>query len=247
MADLALVAGPTVDAELVYTIPGAQEIVLKQVRASFDGTLAAGSWQPLLSVIAPNGAILGEYVSDTTLAAGASADVTWFPRGAVSKTSSGGGATEARVPLDTPGASIYNFLAFTGNEGYVNVRRLLPALASGGAGTWEGAVRVPNNYSRTPAIVLQGTANATSGNVRLRVSSSVVADGQNEDAAYTDEAYVDTATPATANDLLAVSFALSTAPVAGALLNVKVTRDGGNPLDTLGADWVIVAATFTYS
>lgn len=80
MADVALLAGGTVEAPLEYTIPGAQEIIPKSATATFDGSGAAGSFVPTLQIIAPNGTVLASCPIATTLAAGASADVSWFPR-----------------------------------------------------------------------------------------------------------------------------------------------------------------------
>lgn len=62
-----------------YKVAGAQEIVLKGVTASFDGTGAAGSYVPAVQIIDPGGTVIGTYTLNETLAAGASADVSWFP------------------------------------------------------------------------------------------------------------------------------------------------------------------------
>lgn len=62
-----------------YTVKGAQEIILRCVSGSFDGTSAAGSFVPAVQVVDPSGFIVGTYVLGSTLVAGASADVSWFP------------------------------------------------------------------------------------------------------------------------------------------------------------------------
>lgn len=79
MADVPLVAGGAVDAPLGYVVPGAQEIIPKSITASFDGTSAAGPFIPTLQILAPNGAVLAACPVSTSVAAGASADVSWFP------------------------------------------------------------------------------------------------------------------------------------------------------------------------
>jgi hypothetical protein len=79
MADVAIVAPGVSAAPLSYAIPGLQEIIVKTLSASFDGTAAAVSWKPAITLIAPTGREVGTYPLDTTLAAGASADVCWFP------------------------------------------------------------------------------------------------------------------------------------------------------------------------
>jgi hypothetical protein len=78
VADEALLAAGVQAAPFQYTIPGAQEIIIKAITASFDGTGASGSWIPTLQVIAPNGAVLAS-CPGSVLAAGALADVSWFP------------------------------------------------------------------------------------------------------------------------------------------------------------------------
>lgn len=91
MADVAIQTGGAEDAPLGYQIPGAQEIVLKAITASFDGSGAAGDFVPTLQIIAPNGLVVASCPVGASVAAGASADVSWFPRGGVS--GGGGGSS----------------------------------------------------------------------------------------------------------------------------------------------------------
>src|SRR5579859_5140760 len=85
----------TVSTPADYVIPTGAELILKGAYAHFDGTSAAGSFVPLLRIISNAGSVSLEAVADTTIAAGASADVTWFPR--VAGTGSGGAATSGAV------------------------------------------------------------------------------------------------------------------------------------------------------
>jgi hypothetical protein len=62
-----------------YLIQKSAEILLKGVYASFDGSGAGGDFLPLLRIISNAGSVVLEAVSDTTVAAGGSADVSWFP------------------------------------------------------------------------------------------------------------------------------------------------------------------------
>jgi hypothetical protein len=62
-----------------YPIPDTAELLLKSVRATFDGSGAAGPFVPLLRIISDAGSITDEIPQDVTVAAGASADATWFP------------------------------------------------------------------------------------------------------------------------------------------------------------------------
>jgi hypothetical protein len=91
MADVAILNPQVEAAPTGYTIPGSQEIILKSVKASYDGTNATGDFVPTLQFVAPNGTIVAECPVGSTVTAGDSVDVTWFPRGGVAK--SGGGTS----------------------------------------------------------------------------------------------------------------------------------------------------------
>jgi hypothetical protein len=79
MADISILDPAVKAAPKSYVVQGAQEIVLKGVTASFDGTGAGGSWTPAIQVVDPSGFVVGTYTLGQTLAAGVSADVSWFP------------------------------------------------------------------------------------------------------------------------------------------------------------------------
>lgn len=79
MADATLAGLGTSAAPLAYTVPGGQEIVIKSLRASFDGTAAASAWYPAIRITAPGGPVDGVYIPASSVAAGASADVSFFP------------------------------------------------------------------------------------------------------------------------------------------------------------------------
>ena len=70
--------GP-VPAPLDYVVPVASDIQPLAITASFDGTSAVGSYVPCLEIIAQSGAVVAYCPLDTTVAAGVSADVSWFP------------------------------------------------------------------------------------------------------------------------------------------------------------------------
>lgn len=110
MADRAIVDTSTETAPKDYQLTGAQQLLVKAVRAEIDGSGAAGSYVPTLQQLAPDGQVMWEAPQDTTLAAGASADVSWFPRG-VRK---GGGGT---VNTGAAAARGYNNAAQTVTAG----------------------------------------------------------------------------------------------------------------------------------
>lgn len=79
MADVAIRAAAVASVPRDYTIPGAQEILPKSVSASMDGSGASASWYPCLQVLDPGGNVMFSAVAFSPIAAGASADVSWFP------------------------------------------------------------------------------------------------------------------------------------------------------------------------
>jgi hypothetical protein len=62
-----------------YSLAGAQEIQLKSVRAVIDGSGAASAFLPTLQLLDPNQNVMWEGPAPSTVAAGGSADVSWFP------------------------------------------------------------------------------------------------------------------------------------------------------------------------
>lgn len=79
MADVAIRASATAAVPRDYTIPGAQEILPKSVRAVMDGTGAGSAWLPCLQLLDPGGNVMFSAVASSSVAAGASVDVSWFP------------------------------------------------------------------------------------------------------------------------------------------------------------------------
>lgn len=109
MADAQILATQVSAAPLVYTIPGGQEIILKALFASFDGTGAAGAFLPCVRILSDAGKVVGEYVTDSTVAAGSSADVSFAPflrnAGGATPTPSTVGATAVILGGATYGGS----------------------------------------------------------------------------------------------------------------------------------------------
>lgn len=83
----------TVSTPADYVVPDSAELLLKGVYAKYNGSGAAGSYQPLVRIISDAGSTVIEAVSDTTIAAGASADASWFPHLAAAAAASTGGTT----------------------------------------------------------------------------------------------------------------------------------------------------------
>lgn len=70
----------TSDAPATWVLPAASEIIPKVVRAIFDGSGASGSFKPTLEIVSDAGIVVATVPTDETVAAGASAEVTWFPK-----------------------------------------------------------------------------------------------------------------------------------------------------------------------
>ena len=87
MADAAYVESAVEAAPKDYTIAASQELLVKAVRAVLDGTNAGGPYLPAVQLLAPSGAVMWAAVPPQPVAAGASADVSWFPGGGVEEAS----------------------------------------------------------------------------------------------------------------------------------------------------------------
>lgn len=79
MPDLPIVLPDTAVAPKDYTLAGTQELALKTVRALIDGSGAATAFLPTLQLLDPNGHVMWEGATPEVVAAGGSADVSWFP------------------------------------------------------------------------------------------------------------------------------------------------------------------------
>lgn len=92
MPDLQIPAPGVKAAPLIYTVPGSVEMIVKAAFATFNGAGAGGAFLPCLRVLSPAGLVVGEYVTDSSVAAGSSAEVSFAPflRGATA-----GGAAAA--------------------------------------------------------------------------------------------------------------------------------------------------------
>ena len=74
-----LVTG-TASAPTHFTIPGNGQIQPKAIFAHYDGSAAASPFLPALKIISDGGELVGIYPTPTSVAAGGSAEVSWFPR-----------------------------------------------------------------------------------------------------------------------------------------------------------------------
>lgn len=114
MPDQVLTRDGPVSVPMDYQVPQGGELLPLTVNATMDGTSAASAFYAAVQVIAPSGRVMGSAIS-TSIAAGASASVTWFPR-VGSQAASGGGA----LP-------ILDFVAFTPAGNQLEITSIDPA------------------------------------------------------------------------------------------------------------------------
>jgi hypothetical protein len=95
-----------------FNISGTGQIRPKTIFATFNGSGAAGAFLPALKIVSDGGETVGIYPTDTSVAAGASADVTWFPGVTPAASSSGSG-----IQFDTdPQNGTFLFVETTGSN-----------------------------------------------------------------------------------------------------------------------------------
>lgn len=128
-----------------------------------------------------------------------------------------------------------------------NIREVIPAFLKDVDGSWYGMVRVPQDYVSTPKLIPRILANATTGVTRINVYTSVKGDADVVDAALTAETAQDITVPGTAYTLKDVTFSLSTTPVAGKTLTLRIQHDGTHVNDTLAVDTLLYEAVFQYA
>jgi hypothetical protein len=249
MADISILQSAAAAVPTGYTIAGAQEIVLKSVTASFDGSGAGGSYVPAVQVVDPSGHIVGTFTLQQTLAAGVSADISWFP-GLAGATSGSAATGTVQVPiyLDTPDNSGNAFPTLTGSNGFLVVQRILPALSHAGDGTWVGSIPVPLDYNSTPQIIISAVTNAVVGAVRWNVGTTVINHGSSEDTAFVDETAQNITVPNTTSTRFDTTFSITgSVPVANKTLNVRIKRNASNAGDTCTFAALIWQIVFQYS
>lgn len=105
MPDVSIVNSTITAAPKDYAVPGTQELLLKAVRASIDGTAAGSAFLPALQLIDPGGHVMWTAVDRSNpVAGGGTADVSWFPgvkAAAASTTTSTNGRLDAAQLLGT--------------------------------------------------------------------------------------------------------------------------------------------------
>ncbi len=93
-ADVQILGTGEKAAPLDYVLPSGSELILKAVRADFDGSGAGSAFLPALEIISDAGHSVGVYPTDVAVAAGGSASVSFAPFLRNAPSSSGGLTTQ---------------------------------------------------------------------------------------------------------------------------------------------------------
>lgn len=107
--------GPT---PVGITVQGSEQLMPKLAFASYDGTGAAGDFLPVVRFVGPGGQVAGQAVGDK-VAAGASADQTWFRGLSTAAAAAGKAWAYAQLGINKPvpgGLGDQSFLFLTTND-----------------------------------------------------------------------------------------------------------------------------------
>jgi hypothetical protein len=128
LAESIFAEGP-LPAPETYTVPGASVIVPLSVAALVDGTNASGDFVPVLIFRDQQGNVIARVPTSTTVVAGESAEVTWFPDGLISGASTAAAGAEWAQIYKSSGLSSPQSIAGGGNA-YVIMDRLVTSKPS---------------------------------------------------------------------------------------------------------------------
>lgn len=183
-----LVTG-TAPAPASWRVPGNGQIQPKSIFAHFNGSGAATAYKPAIKVVSDGGETVGIYPCPDQVAAGGSADVSWFPgfldsgiKGAtVATTVAGlGSVYDGKLGLLTDGAAAWIPLTYNAAAGaWVSPYRTGPQLAGQVTTTSAAYVRLGGTQTTTlghvgsitdwwnaglaPSVALAGNVQATTG------------------------------------------------------------------------------------
>jgi hypothetical protein len=254
VGDIQILAPGTSAAPLNYTVPGSQEIFIKTATANYDGTSAAGSYVPTLQIVGPSGVVALTCPIGQVVAAGASADASWFPGLGVTPTPSAPTGHNLFVtgagmwPSVTSGSSFPTRVESATNRENV----YLVDFADGSQLFAQATYAMPSNYAGS---TITGTFYwlvnaATAGNVVWGIQGRAYGTGVTLDQAFGTAQTVTSASTGTANQVIITSataaVTLAGSPAANQLVQFRFYRDGGAGGDTLTATARLLGVSIAY-
>lgn len=114
-----LVTG-TAPAPATWLVPGNGQVTPRSIFAHFNGAAAASPFYPALKVISDAGQTVGIYPCEALVAAGGSADVSWFPGAELEEAAQPGtGVTQEQFFLDSSSAGVTSSTVLASGLPYV--------------------------------------------------------------------------------------------------------------------------------
>lgn len=140
-----------------FKLADSQELIPRTVRAVFDGTGATTPFAPTLVILDPNGNEVGRFPTVSTVAAGASAEVTWFPFVGGGNASSGSGVPPFPALDDYVFQHANTTVTGTGHSSQTNL------IVQGNPITLDGATRVQVEFFAPIVEIVNGDHNQAIG------------------------------------------------------------------------------------
>lgn len=251
-ADQTLQALASQAAPLDYPVPGAVELILKSLKCSFDGTGAAGPYVPCVQLLIAGDVEDATYPLGSSVAAGASADVSWFPRSGGGVGTGGSGIRFDTYPqtgdwlyVDTTGESPHggSSVVFTDAPFGYSFTSSDPS----GSGDSQFDIEVDGANNSGAQIIVNGDSNsgmelAVNGSgsspIKLTTNSgagtAITNVGGSTGIGITDDSSGGLNMSAVGSQGVSIKGTAGSLPLIGALTGNSVTVQAGNSVDTSG-------------